>query len=470
MTRSSWLTMLMLVAAGCGGTDVSFKEAQGTIEVSPGLSDLGTLVIGDTVDFEIQVDNVEGADVNVLRVDVSNLDGDFFEVIQGEATVPQEGSATLTLRYTPLEAGYHYAVATVISDAVDPSIEVELRGIGAEAAPVLWPLAVDFGPVAVGGSSRRTVSISNDGDAPFSVTSAGIVDAQFTLDTALPVLVEAGDIAVLDVLFTPSTDAAAMTSMQLDLDVPGVLPAVTLVGNDCENGDPTAYDVDTDGFTTCGGDCDDSDPGVHPGALETADAADQDCDGAVDEGTSASDDDGDGFTEDDGDCNDDDRTVAPGAVEVPGNGVDDDCDGVVDSGSTDGDGDGVSVLGGDCDDADISVFPGAPELVDGKDNDCDGRTDEGTDAFDDDGDGYSEATGDCDDSFASSFPGAPELADYRDNDCDTTVDEGTVLYDDDRDGFTENGGDCDDANPLINPGAIESVGDGFDNDCDGTAL
>lgn len=42
------------------------------------------------------------------------------------------------------------------------------------------------------------------------------------------------------------------------------------------------------------------------------------------------DDDGDGFSENAGDCNDEDDTVSPGAAEICDNGVDDDCDTVID--------------------------------------------------------------------------------------------------------------------------------------------
>lgn len=42
-------------------------------------------------------------------------------------------------------------------------------------------------------------------------------------------------------------------------------------------------DQDGDGSPPDGGDCDDGDPAVHPGALETCDGRDQDCDGDVDE-------------------------------------------------------------------------------------------------------------------------------------------------------------------------------------------
>jgi ELWxxDGT repeat protein len=130
--------------------------------------------------------------------------------------------------------------------------------------------------------------------------------------------------------------------------------------------------------------------------------------------------------------------------------------------------DGVSVDNGDCDDDDSSTFQGASEIADGVDNDCDGVVDEGTDYFDDDGDGFTEVMGDCDDDDSTTYDTATEAADGVDNDCDGIIDEGTVAYDDDGDGFTEEDGDCDDDDAEVNSDASE-MSDGIDNDCDGIA-
>lgn len=74
-----------------------------------------------------------------------------------------------------------------------------------------------------------------------------------------------------------------------------------------------------------------------------------------------------------------------------------------------------------------AVHPGAIEIMgNGRDDDCDGVADDGTDASDADSDGYSIAQGDCDDTEPTVYPGAPEILDMLDNDCNLEVDDAFV--------------------------------------------
>jgi hypothetical protein len=210
------------------------------------------------------------------------------------------------------------------------------------------------------------------------------------------------------------------------------------------------------------------------------DQSDLDGDGT---GDVCQDDDGDGFTAD-VDCDDDEPTIFPGATEIC-NGIDDNCDTVIDEGF-DVDADGFTTCGGDCNDGDAAVNPGAtegppgdPTCSDSLDNDCNGAVD-GLDPAcqlppcpDADSDGFADCTtdpscdatgltcGDCNDGDAAVNPGATEICNGIDDNCDTVIDEG---FDMDADGFTTCGGDCEDTIPTVHPGAIE-VFNGLDDDC-----
>lgn len=141
----------------------------------------------------------------------------------------------------------------------------------------------------------------------------------------------------------------------------------------------------------------------------------------------------------------------------------------------DGDADGYSPAEGDCNDTNSGIHPGAADdTCDGVDQDCNSIID---DLFNADGDGYSTCMGDCDDGNAEVYPGAFEVIDGVDNDCDSVADNNRDDTDDDGDGYTELDGDCNDDEPLQNPGAVEVdekpdgnggfEAEGFDNDCDG---
>ncbi len=469
------LVLLSLLA--CRSPDIGVYQIQKRLAVTAALVDVGDVPVGATHDFTLQLDSVAGGDIEVRNVSVLDVQGSFFVWDGVLPLVPADESAFLGLTYAPEAAGYHTSRVTIVSESETSQIEVTVRGRGIAATGEVWPAVIDFGPVAVGDSATESVTVYNSSDLPIDI-AAFEVGAPFSVATSAPLTIAPGQDADIDVVFSPTDTNQATDVIEFDAGDFLELPSVDLRCNACSIGLPGLYDTDGDGFSACADDCDDTDPTVFPTATEVFDAIDQDCDSLVDEGTEGYDDDGDGYAEIEGDCNDNDPTVGPISTEDPNNGVDDDCDGVVDLGSADDDGDGYSPSGGDCNDNDATVHPGATELPDGMDQDCDGVVDENTVRYDDDGDGYCEASsctnsahqpGDCDDTSSTSelfHPGAIEIADWRDNDCDGTVDEGTDHDDSDGDGYSEVGGDCDDTNAAVGPSSSEVPGNGIDDDCD----
>ncbi len=346
---------------------------------------------------------------------------------------------------------------------------------------------------------------------------------------------------------------------------PGAAEVCDGIDNDCDGvvdppnsvDAPTWYaDTDGDGYgdpasgqTSCSpingfvandADCGPDDPSVHPGAVEVCNGLDDDCDGTTDPSSSIdarvwyADADADTFGDpgssvlacsqptgtvsDNSDCDDSAPAVHPGGIEVC-DGVDDDCDGLVDPPASvdasswfpDVDGDSFGDVHGaaqvacgappgtvldatDCDDGAATTFPGAPETCNGTDDDCDGVIDE-DDAVDApawypdaDADGFGDATlpshscaapagfladsTDCNDADAQIAPDIPEVCDGVDQNCDGVVDndalDADVWYADaDADGFgdpSESKASC--TQPA---GYIAANADGSNiSDCDDT--
>ncbi len=214
-----------------------------------------------------------------------------------------------------------------------------------------------------------------------------------------------------------------------------------------------------------------------------------------------------GYASGKGDCNDAIATINPGAIETC-NLVDDDCNTLVDDNvvqykfyqDTDGDGYGGTafktdckapagyvIAGGDCNDASKAINPGAAELCnDSVDQNCD--NDLNKDAIDapawyadTDRDGQGDpsafvmscdavagrvATGkDCDDKDATILDGVNW---YGDGDGDKYGNINDLAYQCAApSGYLADATDCNDANALINPNAGERCATaGIDDDCD----
>jgi hypothetical protein len=254
------------------------------------------------------------------------------------------------------------------------------------------------------------------------------------------------------------------------------------IGDACED------DKDGDG-TEDALDCAPTDPQVHPQAQELCDGKDNNCNLIVDEGFPDSDNDGwkdcldddddnDGSNDGD-DCAPYNPLIHPQALEIC-DGIDNNCNGDTDDKLGQlacGKGECFNVvescLGGVVQTCD--PFAGiAEEVCDGKDNDCDGLTDE-------DQGKVTCGLGECTHQVPACAAGLPnpcdplegadlEICDGLDNDCDGKTDEGLGTLSCGKglcfhDVAACIGGEEQQCNPF--QGAQPEACDGVDNDCDG---
>jgi hypothetical protein len=149
---------------------------------------------------------------------------------------------------------------------------------------------------------------------------------------------------------------------------------------------------------------------------------------------------------------------------------------------------------GDCNDMDAAVHPGANEVCDGVDNNCNGYVDSADDTLDTTGltPWYRDADHDgwgnpAEPVYGCTQPASTAVNSLDCDDSDNTVGAEKPWYQDrDGDGYgdtateivacyppaenwVDRSNDCDETNPLVNPAADEICADWLDNDCDGTA-
>ena len=199
---------------------------------------------------------------------------------------------------------------------------------------ILWGDSAPYGPEIFVTSGSPAITYSN---VQGGWSGEGNIDAD-------PLFVSGGDfhLTFLSPCIDSGTDAGVYTDMDGEVRPLGAgfdMGADEYTDPDCRDGDMDGY-----GDMACGGyDCDDSDSAIYPGADDPCDGIDQACDGLGEEVDS----DIDSYRICEGDCDDTDSDTYPGAPdpcdgmdqgcdgddglpEICDNGIDDDCDGLID--------------------------------------------------------------------------------------------------------------------------------------------
>ena len=335
--------VLVTTALGCTDHGLKIHEAEPKASLlSPG--DNESFLEGSAVAFRVQLDD---NDDGVGELEVA-WRSDTMGTLRGDATLGDDNVQEFVT--TELDNGPHIITVTATDpDGNTASDDVAIT-VSPNSAPQIGLTAVfagDFTAYGVGDDAVIVATVADGEEDPDALRLTWSING--VPDSRGPDAAEPTGEAVWVLSGLEAGDYTVSANV---LDALGAQP---------DDGAATVdfsivpLDGDGDGTTTGdlgGDDCDDTNPDIGPGADEVCDGVDNDCDGLVD-------------------ADDDDILDAiEGHPDEDGDGYGDDTVTILTCDLTD-----LSDVPGDCNDMDEDVNPSAEEVCgDGLDNDCDGTS------------------------------------------------------------------------------------------------
>lgn len=308
-------SLIFLSLVGCNGFS---DQKLGIYNTAPNVSivtpaDGSTFDEGTVIVFEAVIGDDFDSPEDLQAIWTTDLDGEL------EGGAPPDPSGTLLYSTANLQPGLHTITLLVIDsqqESASKSIAITVNELPDE--PEIEILHPTNGESGIENEVFSFVSEVYD-----AIDDLNLLEVTVNSETD-------GDIC------TVNADSAGVASCDGVLSVGQHLLTLTVRNTSGFSSSATAYfdvialveiDNDGDGYTENQGDCDDTDPTTSPSGTEVENGIDDDCDGIIDNNTNAYDDDGDGYSENEGDCDDTNPDISPDAVEVCNDGIDNDCNG-----------------------------------------------------------------------------------------------------------------------------------------------
>jgi Cep192 domain 4/Abnormal spindle-like microcephaly-assoc'd, ASPM-SPD-2-Hydin/HYDIN/CFA65/VesB-like, Ig-like domain len=209
------------------------------VSLSPTSINFSSQAVGTTSATQIiTLVNSGNATLNISNIGVTGaVSGEFTETNTCGASVAQNTTCTISIRFTPSSVGMVLATLNIIDNASAMPQTVNLSGSGESTAPSVSfsPTSLSFPGQTVGTSSAaKTVTLSNTGNAALTLSSIALTGtnaADFAQSNNCGSSVAAGASCTLSVTFTPSASGTRSATLSVTDNASGSPQSVSLSGS-----------------------------------------------------------------------------------------------------------------------------------------------------------------------------------------------------------------------------------------------
>ena len=242
--RENWVeclgraaSALLLVAGlafliGCQGLSAggsSLQQQISTLSANYSLA-FGSVAAGSSKTLPITISNSGSASVTISSVAISTK---YFSLVSPSLplTVAAGQNASISVKFTPNEAGAFNATAAITSNASDAVMNVALSGAGtASVVPgqlTLSPASEVFGNVSVGAEQSQTVTLTNTGGSSVDISQVSVNVAGFQISgITTPLTLNASQDTSFTVSFAPQSSGSVNGMLTITSD--GANPTLSM--------------------------------------------------------------------------------------------------------------------------------------------------------------------------------------------------------------------------------------------------
>ena len=232
--------------------NLSGQGVTASLSLTPGSHTFSDLPVGESQNQVFVLLNDGGVDVNINQISIrapgdeagKQAGPEAYSISSGgqAGTLAPGASRNIDVTFSPETAALHEAVLEVVSDAANSPRIASLSGQGIGASIVVAPGTVGFQDTSVGSSSLATLQVSNPGNSPLTISSVSIraqtgnsppggVEGFSLPDLTVPVQVEAGGSAQIQVAFAPLEGVSYGAELVMASNAPTGETVVPLTGN-----------------------------------------------------------------------------------------------------------------------------------------------------------------------------------------------------------------------------------------------
>ena len=221
------LLLLALSSAGCLCAQFQFNYVQGTYSapITVPQYSFGTASVGDIRNVQFSVANISAATATLTTLTVTAP----FSILNGPSlpqAIPAGAAINFTVSFAPTQAGSFSStlaadgVSLVIVGTANSAVAIAVGDGSSEPAPLEPGGSIDFGSLAQGSTTSLQVTMTNLTQATLTIQNIAVVNTQGTSfqmqPVSLPISLQPGVSATLEVDFTPSGSGPQQGALEID--------------------------------------------------------------------------------------------------------------------------------------------------------------------------------------------------------------------------------------------------------------